>query len=109
MIRRSTSLALATLAILVTSGCSLTGPPKYYERTKEFTSEKVDQSRSLIARLLEREELVRVQPWERDLLSKTEMQWTPDPIETARRNHIFFSKESSLGGGGAGGGGCGCN
>ncbi len=109
MIRGPASRGAALLAALVLCGCSLAGPPKYYERTKQYTGHKVDQSRNFIAGYLEREKLVRVQPWERDLLSKPEMQWTPDPIEAARRNHIFFSKESSLGGGASGGGGCGCN
>ena len=50
-----------------------------------------------------------VKPWERGVLARTDMAWDPDSQETARRAHILFSKEASLGGGGAGGGGCGCN
>ena len=50
-----------------------------------------------------------VKPWEKGLLAREDMAWDPDPLEVARRNHVYFSKESSLEGGGAGGGGCGCN
>jgi hypothetical protein len=50
-----------------------------------------------------------VQPWERDLLSEEKMQPTPDPVENALDEHIYFSKEASTGGTGVGGGGCGCN
>jgi hypothetical protein len=50
-----------------------------------------------------------VQPWERDLLSKEQMQPTPDPVENMLDEHIYFSKEASTGGTGVGGGGCGCN
>ena len=50
-----------------------------------------------------------VQPWERDLLAKPEMQLIADPVEAALDDHIYFSKEASSGGRGFGGGGCGCN
>jgi hypothetical protein len=50
-----------------------------------------------------------VEPWERDVLAKQEMQLVPDPIEAATDDHIYFSKEASSGGRGFGGGGCGCN
>ena len=50
-----------------------------------------------------------VEPWERDILAKQEMQLTTDPIEAAIDDHIYFSKEASSGGRGFGGGGCGCN
>ena len=50
-----------------------------------------------------------VEPWERDILAKSEMQLTADPIEAATDDHIYFSKEASSGGRGFGGGGCGCN
>ena len=50
-----------------------------------------------------------VEPWERDILAKHEMQLTPDPVEAAIDDHIYFSKEASSGGRGFGGGGCGCN
>ncbi len=50
-----------------------------------------------------------VEPWERDILAKEEMQLVTDPIEAATDDHIYFSKEASSGGRGFGGGGCGCN
>ena len=50
-----------------------------------------------------------VEPWERDVLARDEMQLVTDPIEAATDDHIYFSKEASSGGCGFGGGGCGCN
>ena len=50
-----------------------------------------------------------VEPWKREVLARSDMAWTPDPLEAQRDAHIHFSKEASLGGGGGGGGGCGCN
>ena len=50
-----------------------------------------------------------VEPWDRDILAKDEMQLTSDPVEAAMDDHIYFSKEASSGGRGFGGGGCGCN
>jgi len=50
-----------------------------------------------------------VDPWDRDILAKDEMQLTTDAIEAATDDHIYFSKEASSGGRGFGGGGCGCN
>ena len=50
-----------------------------------------------------------VEPWERDVLAREEMQLTSDPVEAAIDDHIYFSKEASSGGRGFGGGGCGCN
>jgi hypothetical protein len=50
-----------------------------------------------------------VEPWERDVLAKEEMQLVTDPLEAALDDHIYFSKEASSGGRGFGGGGCGCN
>lgn len=50
-----------------------------------------------------------VEPWERDVLAREEMQLTTDPVEAATDDHIYFSKEASSGGRGFGGGGCGCN
>ena len=50
-----------------------------------------------------------VQPWERDLLAKPSMALVPDKVTNALDEHIYFSKEASLGGQGVGGGGCGCN
>ena len=50
-----------------------------------------------------------VEPWERDVLAKDEMQLVADPLEVTIDEHIYFSKEASSGGRGFGGGGCGCN
>jgi hypothetical protein len=50
-----------------------------------------------------------VQPWERGILAKDEMQWQPDVMDAQLRNQIYASKEASSGGTGAAGGGCGCN
>jgi len=50
-----------------------------------------------------------VEPWDRDVLAKDEMQLTTDSIEAGTDDHIYFSKEASSGGRGFGGGGCGCN
>lgn len=50
-----------------------------------------------------------VQPWERGILAKDEMQWQGDTMDTILRNQVYASKEASSGGTGAAGGGCGCN
>jgi hypothetical protein len=50
-----------------------------------------------------------VQPWDRDVLARPDMQLVSDPLEAATDEHIYFSKEASSGGQGFGGGGCGCN
>ena len=50
-----------------------------------------------------------VEPWERDILARDDMQLVSDPLEVAIDDHIYFSKEASSGGRGFGGGGCGCN
>jgi hypothetical protein len=51
----------------------------------------------------------RVEPWDRDVLARPDMQLVADPIESADDEHIYFSKEGSTGGQDVGGGGCGCN
>jgi hypothetical protein len=50
-----------------------------------------------------------VKPWDRDLLAQKKMRFVPLPMENAADEHIYFSKEGSLGGHDVGGGGCGCN
>lgn len=50
-----------------------------------------------------------VQPWERGVLAKEEMGWSPNRLEATLDSHVYFSKEASFGGGAAAGGGCGCN
>jgi len=50
-----------------------------------------------------------VDPWDRDLLARPDMEMINDPLETGLDAHIYFSKEASSGGEGFAGGGCGCN
>ena len=50
-----------------------------------------------------------VKPWDRDMLSRPDMAFDADPLETSRRNHVYYSKEATPPGGAGGGGGCGCN
>lgn len=50
-----------------------------------------------------------VQPWERDILAKENMQLVADSMDSAVDDHIYFSREASTGGSGVAGGGCGCN
>lgn len=50
-----------------------------------------------------------VKPWDRDMLSRSDMAFDADPLETSRRDHTYFSKEATPPGGAGGGGGCGCN
>lgn len=50
-----------------------------------------------------------VEPWERDVLARADMQLGSEPLDAAIDDHIYFSKEASSGGRGFGGGGCGCN
>ena len=52
---------------------------------------------------------VGVQVWERDVLSKPEMQLDNSALDRAIDDHVYFSKEASSGGRSFGGGGCGCN
>jgi len=52
---------------------------------------------------------MKVQPWDRDLMAKETMRLAPSKIEGGADDHIYFSKEGSVGGTGVGGGGCGCN
>jgi len=51
----------------------------------------------------------RVQPYERETLSKPIMQFDSDKEEAGAREHFLNSLEGSSGGFGVGGGGCGCN
>jgi hypothetical protein len=48
-----------------------------------------------------------VEPWERDLHARPDMQ--ADAHDAAIDDHIYFSKEASSGGRSFAGGGCGCN
>jgi hypothetical protein len=48
-------------------------------------------------------------PWQRDLLSRQDMQLSGNSLDDAIDDHLYFSKEASSGGRSFGGGGCGCN
>jgi hypothetical protein len=50
-----------------------------------------------------------VKPWQRDLLSREDMQLNANSIDDAIDDHLYFSKEASSGGRSFAGGGCGCN
>jgi hypothetical protein len=50
-----------------------------------------------------------VKPWQRDVLARSEMQLSSDPLDAAIDDHLYFSKEASSGGRSFAGGGCGCN
>ena len=50
-----------------------------------------------------------VRPWDRDLLAEPRMSFIPSPMLHAIDEHIYFSKEASMGGQDVSGGGCGCN
>ena len=50
-----------------------------------------------------------VKPWDRDLLAQKQMSFNPSPMLQSIDEHIYFSKEASMGGASVGGGGCGCN
>jgi len=50
-----------------------------------------------------------VKPWQRDLLSRQDMQLNGDNLDDAIDDHLYFSKEASSGGRSFAGGGCGCN
>jgi Domain of unknown function (DUF4266) len=52
---------------------------------------------------------VGVKPWQRELLSREDMQLDANPLDGAMDEHMYFSQEASSGGRGFGGGGCGCN
>jgi hypothetical protein len=48
-------------------------------------------------------------PWQRDLLSRQDLQLSGNSLDDAIDDHLYFSKEASSGGRSFGGGGCGCN
>jgi hypothetical protein len=50
-----------------------------------------------------------VKPWQRELLSRQDMQLDGNGLDAAIDDHLYFSKEASSGGRSFGGGGCGCN
>ena len=52
---------------------------------------------------------VGVKPWQRDILSRSDMRPDGSGLDDAVDEHLYFSKEASSGGRSFGGGGCGCN
>jgi hypothetical protein len=50
-----------------------------------------------------------VRPWQRDILSRSDMQPGGSALNDAINDHMYFSKEASSGGRSYAGGGCGCN
>jgi hypothetical protein len=50
-----------------------------------------------------------VEPWQREVLSRPEMQFGNGDLMQQFSRHFYFSKEASSGGSGFAGGGCGCN
>lgn len=54
-------------------------------------------------------DVTEVQPWQRGVLARDDMQVINDAMEQAIDDHIYFSREGSTGGVVVQGGGCGCN
>ncbi len=50
-----------------------------------------------------------VKPWQREILSRSDMRLDGGGLDDAIDDHLYFSKEASSGGRSFGGGGCGCN
>lgn len=50
-----------------------------------------------------------VEPWERDQLSESDMQFTATDLSNNMNRQFYSSKEASHGGAAFAGGGCGCN
>jgi hypothetical protein len=48
-------------------------------------------------------------PWQRDIMSRSDMRPGGAGLDDAIDDHMYFSKEASSGGRSFGGGGCGCN
>ncbi len=53
--------------------------------------------------------LARVDPWERDVLARTDMTLDSEGVDLELDDHLYFSREATAGGRSFGGGGCGCN
>ena len=107
--------AVAIASFLSLTGCATIGDAwdsMWHEvKIPEFPAfdEYTESPKSYVEIALEHDFLVRVKPWERAVLARPDMSFDPDALQSARRNHTFFSKEASMPGGSAGGGGCGCN
>jgi hypothetical protein len=53
--------------------------------------------------------LVRVHPWERGQLADEAMNPDRDSLGSGLSQHVYLSREASVGGRAVGGAGCGCN
>ncbi len=53
--------------------------------------------------------ITRVEPWERGNLAKGVMVREASVHQSSLEDHVYASKEGTMGGYGVGGGGCGCN
>ncbi|MEO6954577.1 MAG: DUF4266 domain-containing protein [Polyangia bacterium] len=65
--------------------------------------------RVLLALVLSCASCVVVKPYQRELLSKRNMIFNPDPQEAVLDQHMLEAREGAVGGYGSAGGGCGCN
>ncbi len=50
-----------------------------------------------------------IEPWERGVLAKPEMQLEVSKLGSRLRQQVYFANEASTGGSGVAGAGCGCN
>jgi hypothetical protein len=50
-----------------------------------------------------------LQPWEKGVLARPDMQFDASRLDARNSQHVYTSKEAATGGYGVGGGGCGCN
>lgn len=51
----------------------------------------------------------KVEPWQRGVFARDDMQLVDDALGQSVDDHIYFSREASTGGSSVKGGGCGCN
>ncbi len=64
---------------------------------------------ALVAAVLGGSGCVAVQPYERETLARSDMQFDSNPAVSASEQHATEVREGASGGFGGGGGGCGCN
>ena len=83
-------IALCALALAL-SGCA-----SWFESDLPDYAEYTEEPNSYLEICLEHDYQLRVKPWERAVLSRTDIAWVPDPLEGARRNHTIWSKEASM-------------
>lgn len=75
----SIRICLATVVVVLASGCSSLQPKPW------------------------------VKPYQRHLLADPVMAFDRDPVASAYLHHVYESREGARGALGSGGGGCGCN